>query len=95
MIYAVGVRPRCSLKLRQKCDGFEYLDGKRPGDEVIEYRETTRFNDNHIHNQTIKDLERKANRKTRRAGKDIPFFERYAVQGIDKVNQLINKGKLK
>ena len=79
----------------QKCDGFEYLDGKRPGDEVIEYRETTRFNDNHIHNQTIKDLERKANRKTRRAGKDIPFFERYAVQGIDKVNKLINKGKLK
>lgn len=70
----------------QKSKGYEVLKDKRPGDEVIEER-TARFNNNHFPCDTVKEFDRRNDRKTKVKGLPVKWFEKLADKGIKAVHK--------
>ncbi len=77
--------------------GYAALEGKRPGDDVIEVR-SFHANNTHMYLNSVDEYERRAKRKTRKKVKgedvNIELFERYRAKGIKYVHQMMLANKL-
>jgi hypothetical protein len=69
----------------QKTDGDPKLRGKRPGDEVKQWR-LARFNNLHVPVGDVEKYKTRRDRRQVRRGKQVRLFEKYGAQGIASVH---------
>jgi hypothetical protein len=82
------------LRAQSSTSGFAHLKGLRPGDDIPEREYPARFNNNHFPLATLTDFLRRQ-RKPKRDGHEVEFFERYRAKGIAHVHARMRANKLR
>jgi hypothetical protein len=82
------------LRAHASTTGYAHLKGLRPGDDIPAKERVARFNNTHMPLADLTDFQRRQ-RKPKRKGHEVEFFERYRAKGIAFVHARMMANKLR